>query len=291
MNPDIKVIAPWRIPKFYQRFAGRSDLLEYAASKGIPVTQTKSKPWSTDENLFHISYEAGILEDPNTTPPADMWKLTQAPEQAPNDPEHISIEFTKGIPTRLIVPATGKEYTDACDVFLELNALARKHGIGRVDIVENRFIGVKSRGCYESPGATILRAAHIDLEGLTLDREVRRIRDQIVTTKLSEILYYGFFFSPESQYVRSCIPPSQLTVNGTVKLKLYKGHVSIEGRSSDELLYDEKFSSMDELGGFEPEETSGFISVQSIRLKRFGLGLAHRGMAGADPKKAYALPQ
>ena len=291
LNPDIKVIAPWRIPKFYQRFAGLSDLLEYAASKGIPVTQTKSKPWSTDENLFHISYEAGILEDPNTTPPADMWKLTQAPEQAPNDPEHISIEFTKGIPTRLIVPDTGKEYTDACDVFLELNALARKHGIGRVDIVENRFIGVKSRGCYESPGATILRAAHIDLEGLTLDREVRRIRDQIVTTKLSEILYYGFFFSPESQYVRSCIPPSQLTVNGTVKLKLYKGHVSIEGRSSDELLYDEKFSSMDELGGFEPEETSGFISVQSIRLKRFGLGLAHRGMAGADPKKAYALPQ
>ena len=160
-----------------------------------------------------------------------------------------------------------------------------------MDIVENRLIGVKSRGCYESPGATILRAAHIDLEGLTLDREVRRIRDQIVTTKLSEILYYGFFFSPESQYVRSCIPPSQLTVNGTVKLKLYKGHVSIEGRSSDELLYDEKFSSMDELGGFEPEETSGFISVQSIRLKRFGLGLAHRGMAGADPKKAYALPQ
>ncbi|WFD25575.1 argininosuccinate synthase [Malassezia nana] len=291
LNPDIKVIAPWRIPKFYQRFAGRSDLLEYAASKGIPVAQTKAKPWSTDENLFHISYEAGILEDPNTTPPADMWKLTQSPQDAPQEPEKITIDFTRGIPTKLTLTSTGQSFTDSVELFLQLNALARKHGIGRVDIVENRFIGVKSRGCYESPGATILRAAHIDLEGLTLDREVRRIRDQIVTTKLSEILYYGFFFSPESQFVRGCIPPSQLTVNGTVKLSLYKGNVVIEGRSSDEMLYDEKFSSMDELGGFEPEETSGFIAVQSIRLKRFGLGQAHKGLAGAAPAQAYALPQ
>lgn len=291
LNPDIKVIAPWRIPKFYQRFAGRSDLLEYAASKGIPVAQTKAKPWSTDENLFHISYEAGILEDPNTTPPEDMWKLTQSPQNAPNEPEKITLDFTKGIPTKLTLTSSGQSFTDSVDLFLQLNALARKHGIGRVDIVENRFIGVKSRGCYESPGATILRAAHIDLEGLTLDREVRRIRDQIVTTKLSEILYYGFFFSPESQYVRGCIPPSQLTVNGTVKLSLYKGNVVIEGRSSEEMLYDEKFSSMDELGGFEPEETSGFISVQSIRLKRFGLGQAHKGLAGVDKAKAYALPK
>lgn len=291
LNPDIKVIAPWRIPKFYQRFAGRSDLLEYAASKGIPVAQTKAKPWSTDENLFHISYEAGILEDPNTTPPADMWKLTQSPQNAPQEPEKISIDFTRGIPTKLTLTSTGQSFTDSVELFLQLNALARKHGIGRVDIVENRFIGVKSRGCYESPGATILRAAHIDLEGLTLDREVRRIRDQIVTTKLSEILYYGFYFSPESQFVRGCIPPSQLTVNGTVKLSLYKGNVVIEGRSSDEMLYDEKFSSMDELGGFEPEETSGFIAVQSIRLKRFGLGQAHKGLAGAAPAQAYALPK
>ena len=286
LNPDIKVIAPWRIPAFYNRFAGRSALLEYAASKGIAVTQTKAKPWSTDENLFHISYEAGILEDPNTTPPADMWKLTQAPEKAPDAPEKISIEFSKGIPVKAVIG--GATYTDSVDVFNALNAVARKHGIGRVDIVENRFIGVKSRGCYESPGATILRAAHIDLEGLTLDREVRRIRDQLVTTKLSEILYYGFFFSPESQYVRSCIPPSQTTVNGTVKLSLYKGAVQIEGRSSEELLYDEKFSSMDEMGGFEPENTSGFIAVQAIRLKRFGVGQAARGAGGTSPAAAYA---
>ena len=167
-------------------------------------------------------------------------------------------------------------------MFMTLNALARKHGIGRVDIVENRFIGVKSRGCYESPGATILRAAHIDLEGLTLDREVRRIRDQLVTTKLSEILYYGFFFSPESQFVRGCIPASQKTVNGTVKVSLYKGNVIIEGRSSEELLYDEKFSSMDEMGGFEPENTTGFIAVQSIRLRRYGLAQNHKGLGGSD---------
>ena len=169
LKPDIKVIAPWRLPKFYERFAGRSALLEYAESKGIPVTQTKSKPWSTDENLFHISYEAGILEDPNTTPPDDMWKLTQSPQKAPDTPEKITIEFKQGIPVKVTKTESGESYTDSVDVFLQLNALARKHGIGRVDIVENRFIGVKSRGCYESPGATILRAAHIDLEGLTLD--------------------------------------------------------------------------------------------------------------------------
>ena len=285
LNPDIKVIAPWRIPAFYNRFAGRSALIEYAESKGIPVTQTKSKPWSTDENLYHISYEAGILEDPNTTPPSDMWKLTQAPESAPDLPEKISIEFAKGIPVKASIG--DKVHTDPVDLFIALNAVARKHGVGRIDIVENRFIGVKSRGCYESPGATILRAAHIDLEGLTLDREVRRIRDQIVTTKLSEILYYGFFFSPESKYVRSCIPPSQTTVNGTVRLSLYKGSVRIEGRYSDELLYDEKFSSMDELGGFEPESTSGFITVQSIRLKRFGVSEAARGVRGASVNAAY----
>jgi argininosuccinate synthase len=150
---------------------------------------------------------------------------------------------------------------------LQLNALARKHGIGRVDIVENRFIGVKSRGCYESPGATILRVAHMDLEGMTLDRNVRALRDQFITIELSRILYNGYFFSPEREFLTAAIPASQRTVNGQVKLKLYKGNCVVEGRSSDEGLYDEKFSSMDEMGGFEPSETTGFISVSAIRLK------------------------
>lgn len=272
-----------------------------------------------DENLFHISYEAGILEDPNTTPPEDMWKLTSSAAKAPDSPEHITLKFAKGIPTSLQVGSTGKTHTESVDLFLTLNALARTHGVGRVDIVENRFIGVKSRGCYETPAGTILRAAHVDLEGLTLDREVRRARDQLITTKLSEILYYGFFFSPESEFIRKCIPHSQETVNGEVRLKLYKGALQVEGRKSDEvsrklrpfkchvfgsrstidivsllpffcvfqMLYDEKFSSMDELGGFEPEATSGFIAVQAIRLKRHGLGLVEKGRGGVGRDEAY----
>lgn len=228
-NDDYLIIA------FYHRFAGRQALLAYAAEKKIPVQQTAAKPWSTDENLFHISYEAGILEDPDTTPPADMWKLTTAPEDAPINPERVSIEFARGLPVKLIVPAENKTYTDPVDVFLTLNALARKHGIGRIDIVENRFIGVKSRGCYESPGATILRVAHMDIEGLTLDRNVRALRDQFVTIELSRILYNGHWFTPEREFVVSAIPSSQRTVNGVVRLKLYKGNVVVEGRSSDEV--------------------------------------------------------
>ena len=235
LKPDIKVIAPWRIPEFYNRFAGRQALLAYAAEKNIPVQQTAAKPWSTDENLFHISYEAGILEDPAVTPPADMWKLTVAPEDAPQEPERLSIEFKAGIPVKVTVAGSDKTYTDGVEIFLALNALARKHGVGRIDIVENRFIGVKSRGCYESPGATILRAAHVDLEGLTLDRNVRALRDQFVTVELSRILYNGHFFTPEREFVTSAIPSSQSTVNGVVRLKLYKGNVVIEGRSSDEV--------------------------------------------------------
>jgi len=184
-------------------------LLEYAAQKQIPVRQTADKPWSTDENLFHISYEAGILEDPNITPPADMWKLTESPESAPATPDQITIEFKRGLPVKLTVTSDGgKSYTDPVDVFNALNALGRKHGIGRIDIVENRFIGVKSRGCYETPGATILRAAHMDIEGLTLDRNVRALRDQFVTIELGRILYNGHFFTPEREFVTAAIPAS-----------------------------------------------------------------------------------
>jgi len=289
LKPDIKVIAPWRIPEFYNRFAGRQALLEYAAQKQVPVRQTAAKPWSTDENMFHISYEAGILEDPNITPPADMWKLTESPESAPGTPDQITIEFKQGIPVKLTVLSDGsKSYTDAVDVFNALNALGRKHGIGRIDIVENRFIGVKSRGCYETPGATILRVAHLDVEGLTLDRNVRALRDQFVTIELSRILYNGHFFTPEREFVTSAIPASQRTVNGVVKLKLYKGNVIVEGRSSDEGLYDEKESSMDELGGFEPTDTTGFIQIESIRIKKWAQANIKKGQSGVTAKDVYA---
>jgi argininosuccinate synthase len=163
LQPDIKVIAPWRDPAFYNRFAGRNDLLSYAAEKGIPVTSTKSKPWSMDENLAHCSYEAGILEDPDVTPPSDMWKLTQDPLTAPDQPEDFTVHFEKGIPVKLEYTEGGqkKVATDAVDLFLTANAIARRNGVGRIDIVENRFIGIKSRGCYETPGLTCLRAAHM----------------------------------------------------------------------------------------------------------------------------------
>ncbi|KAG1839689.1 putative argininosuccinate synthase [Suillus subluteus] len=286
LKPDIKVIAPWRLPEFYNRFPGRQALLAYAAEKQIPVQQTAAKPWSTDENLFHISYEAGILEDPNTTPPNDMWKLTASLEDAPAEPEQLSIEFKAGLPVRVVI-ADQAPLTDAVDIFLALNAVARKHGVGRIDIVENRFIGVKSRGCYESPGATILRVAHMDIEGLTLDRNVRALRDQFVTIELGRILYNGHFFTPEREFVTSAIPASQRTVNGTVRLKLYKGNVVVIGRYSDEGLYDEHQSSMDELGGFEPTDTTGFIQIESIRIKKWGQANARKGQAGVEPEDVY----
>jgi len=288
LAPTIKVIAPWRLPEFYNRFAGRSDLLAYAAEKGIPVVQTAAKPWSTDENLFHISYEAGILEDPNTTPPDDMWKLTTSPQNAPEQPEQVHIEFAKGLPVKVTYPATKQTVTGSVEIFLSLNALARKHGVGRIDIVENRFIGVKSRGCYESPAGTILRAAHMDLEGMTLDRNVRALRDQFITTAFSQILYNGFFFSPEREFVTAAIPASQKTVNGLVRLKCYKGNVVVEGRDSDEGLYDAKFSSMDEMGGFEPTATTGFIDISSIRIKAWARANQVRGQGGVQAKDVYS---
>ncbi|KAG1741182.1 putative argininosuccinate synthase [Suillus lakei] len=286
LKPDIKVIAPWRLPEFYNRFPGRQALLAYAAEKGIPVQQTAAKPWSTDENLFHISYEAGILEDPNTTPPDDMWKLTASLQDAPAQPEQLSIEFKAGLPVKVVI-ADQAPLTDPVDIFLALNAVARKHGVGRIDIVENRFIGVKSRGCYESPAATILRVAHMDIEGLTLDRNVRALRDQFVTIELARILYNGHFFTPEREFVTSAIPASQRTVNGTVRLKLYKGNVVVIGRYSDEGLYDEHQSSMDELGGFEPTDTTGFIQIESIRIKKWGQANARKGQAGVEPQDVY----
>ncbi|MCJ1352170.1 MAG: argininosuccinate synthetase [Icmadophila ericetorum] len=274
LQPSIKVIAPWRLPEFYKRFAGRNDLLDYAAQMEIPVTSTKSKPWSMDENLAHCSYEAGILEDPDTSPPVDMWKLTADPMEASNTPEDFTLEFEKGIPTKLHYEEKGEKKTIANDplaLFLQANTIARRHGVGRIDIVENRFIGIKSRGCYETPGLTMLRSAHMDLEGLVLDREVRALRDQFVTFNYAKVLYNGLYFSPEREFLEGSIKASQESVNGTVRCRVYKGNFIILGRSSEtEKLYDEKESSMDEVEGFAPTDTTGFIGVQAIRLKKYG---------------------
>jgi argininosuccinate synthase len=280
LEPTIKVIAPWRDPVFYERFVGRNDLLEYAAEKGIPVTSTKSKPWSMDENLAHCSYEAGILEDPDTTPPTDMWKLTVDPLTAPDQPEDFTVSFEKGVPVKLEYTEKGqkKTVTDSVELFLTANAIARRNGVGRIDIVENRFIGIKSRGCYETPGLTCLRAAHIDLEGLVMDREVRALRDQFVTFNYSKLLYNGMYFSPEREFLESSITASQKSVNGQVRCRAYKGTVSVLGRSSEtEKLYDMTESSMDEIGDFSPAETTGFINVSAIRLKKYGQAKAAAG--------------
>ena len=277
LQPSIQVIAPWRLPEFYERFAGRNDLLDYAAQVGIPVSSTKSKPWSMDENLAHCSYEAGILEDPDVTPPEDMWKLTVDPLKAPLSPEDFILTFEKGLPVRLDT-AKGETITDALKLFLEANAIARRHGVGRIDIVENRFIGLKSRGCYETPGLTMLRNAHIDLEGLVLDREVRALRDQFVTFNYAKILYNGLYFSPEREFLEESIIASQKNVNGQVRCRVFKGAFSILGRSSEtEKLYDASESSMDEIGAFSPADTTGFISVQAIRVKKHGEAKIARG--------------
>lgn len=281
------MLAPWRDPAFYNKFKGRKDLLDYAAANGIPVTSTKSKPWSMDENLAHCSYEAGILEDPSISPPEDMWKLTVDPTKAPNKPEDFTITFEKGLPVRLIHNDGNKTATDSTDLFLTANAIARRNGVGRIDIVENRFIGLKSRGCYETPGLTMLRAAHVDLEGLVLDREVRALRDQYVTVNYAKALYNGLYFSPEREFLEESIKASQVHVNGSVRCRAYKGTFSVLGRWSDTAnLYDASESSMDEIGDFEPSDTTGFIAVTAIRLKKFGKAKEASGQSLVDHHQA-----
>ncbi|KAI9293666.1 argininosuccinate synthase [Neoconidiobolus thromboides FSU 785] len=274
LEPSIQVIAPWRLEKFYTRFQGRADLLNYAKEKSIPVSQTPSKPWSTDENLFHISYEAGILEDPNITPPDDMWKLTKSIEEASDKPDIITIDFEKGIPKKVTNTESAESFTDSLQLFLYLNEMGKKHGIGRIDIVENRFIGLKSRGCYESPGGSILYKAHLDLEGLTLDRELRQFRDRSLKPIISDLLYKGFYYSLEWDATIPSLLQTQKLVNGQVKLKLYKGNVIVLGRFSETTkLYDMEESSMDVHGGFTPTDSEGFIKIQSIRIKKW---LSHK---------------
>ncbi|KAG5914890.1 hypothetical protein E4U61_005227 [Claviceps capensis] len=275
INPAIKVIAPWRDPLFYQRFQGRNDLLDYAAEKGIPVTSTKAKPYSMDDNLAHCSYEAGMLEDPNVTPPEDMWTRTISPLKAPDTPLDITVHFEKGLPVKVVTPQ--KTVTESLELFNLLNALGKEHGIGRVDIVENRFIGLKSRGCYDSPAMTILRLAHISIEGLVLDGRVRSLRDNL-SKQWSELLYNGLYFSPERAFLQPSLDFSQQRVNGEVRLQLYKGNAYVLGRTSNEKLYSEEDASMDSLTTFDPSETSGFITINAIRLKKYGLQLAEAGI-------------
>jgi argininosuccinate synthase len=225
--------------------------------------------------VLSLTLDVGILEDPDQSPPDDMWTMTNSPLNAPNEPTDITIHFEKGIPIKVVTPE--KTYTDSVELFVALNKLGYTHGIGRIDIVENRFIGLKSRGCYDSPAMTILRDAHLDIEGLVMDAQVRSIRDQFVTHNWSYQLYNGMYFSPEREFVENSLLFSQRRVNGEVRMKLYKGNAYVLGRSSQtEKLYSEEEASMDSLDNFSPMDTTGFIAIQSIRYVvtvtvRFGL--------------------
>jgi argininosuccinate synthase len=265
LNPKIKVIAPWKDEEFLSKFKGRTDLINYAKEKGIPIKATHSKPYSTDANLMHISYESGVLEDPKAPPGHDMFEWTKSPKDAPDKETDLEIQFKDGIPVKVVDKTNNVTETDPLRIYTHLNKVGAENGIGRIDIVENRFVGIKSRGVYETPGATILRAAHMDIEAVAMDREVMRLRD-LLAPKFAEIVYYGFWFSPEMDFLMAAINKSQELIDGTVWLALYKGNVTIKGRESPSSLYNKDLASMDIEGGFDQKDSVGFIKINAIRL-------------------------
>lgn len=265
LNPQIKIISPWKTASFLQEFNGRKDLIEYAKKHGIPVKATVSKPYSEDDNLLHISHEAGILKDPSKEADESVYSLTNSWEKAPDIAERIVIEFKDGIPIKVQNLNDKNIKTKPLELFVYLNELGSIHGIGRLDMVENRFVGIKSRGVYETPGGTILHVAHRDIEGIAMDREVMRIRDML-SAKLSELIYSGFWFSPEMEFLMAAINKSQEAIDGKVWLKLYKGNVYPYARESPTSLYNPELSSMDVEGGFNQQDSSGFIKINAIRL-------------------------
>ena len=266
LAPDLEVIAPWRLDRFREKFPGRAEMIVYCKEEGIPVEASSEKPYSMDRNLLHISYEAGILEDPWFDPTVaenkEMFRLTAAPEDAPDEPEYLELEFAGGD-----CRAVNGQSMTPLEVLRTLNSMGRKHGIGRVDLVENRFVGMKSRGVYETPGGTILMHAHRQIESLTLDRELMHLRDGLIP-KYAEMIYYGFWYSPEREALQALIDESQKNVAGTVRLKLYKGNVITVGRKSPLSLYDPKIASMEGTeSDYDPKDATGFIRLQGLRLR------------------------
>jgi argininosuccinate synthase len=262
LEPDIKVIAPWR----EWEFKGRSDLIAYASEHKIPITATHEKPYSTDRNLMHISYEGGILEDPWAEAPENIFQLTKSPENARAKAEYVEISFDKGEPV-----AINGEPMDPVSLLETLNTLGGEHGIGRVDLVENRFVGMKSRGVYETPGVTILLAAHRALESITLDREVMHLRDSLAV-KFAESVYYGFWFAPEFELLREMVDATQRNVMGDVRVKLYRGNVLTVGRRSPYSLYSEKLATFEADSVYNQRDAEGFIKLNALRLRQRNRG-------------------
>ncbi len=257
LNPSLQIIAPWRI----WDLNSRKKLVAFASDHNIPIPTTKKNPYSSDENLLHISFEGGILEDPWNEPEEGMFKLSVSPEKAPDKPTYIEMDFEQGTPVGL-----DGERLSPVDLFTKLNTLGGENGIGRLDMVENRFVGMKSRGVYETPGGTILRAAHRDLETITLDREVMRIRDSLIP-EYSKLIYNGFWFAPEMDMLQKTMDDCQTTVNGTVRLKLYKGNCIPVGRKSVNSLYSEAFATFEEDEVYNQADAGGFIRLNSLRLQ------------------------
>src|SRR6476620_11048936 len=266
LAPELKVIAPWRVKKFRQQFQGRAEMIAFANENKIPVAASVTKPYSMDRNLLHISYESGVLEDPwfdaSSPQMRDMYKLSAAPEDAPNEAEHVDLAFDAGN----CVALNGMSLSPL-GVMQTLNKLGGKHGIGRVDIVENRFVGMKSRGVYETPGGAILHFAHRQMETLTMDREVMLLRDSLIP-KYSTLVYDGFWFSPEREALQALVTETQRDVTGLVRLKLYKGNIIIAGRKSPKSLYDRQIATMEAVASaYDQGDATGFIRLNALRLK------------------------
>ncbi len=256
LDPQVRIIAPWR----EWTLRSRRELIEYASTHGIPVTATKAKPYSMDLNLFHISYEGGLLEDPWEAPPEEIFQMSVAPERAPDKPRYIEIAYEHGDP----VSVDGKRMSPA-KLLAHLNRLGGEHGVGRLDIVENRYVGMKSRGVYETPGGTILHAAHRGMESLTLDREVLHLRDSL-TPRYAELIYYGYWYSPEREMLQKALDEAQQDVTGTVRVKLYKGSCTVVGRRSDRSLYRLDLATFEEDETYRQRDAEGFIRLNALRL-------------------------
>ena len=262
LKPDIRVVAPWKIPEFYQKYPGRTELLAYAEKYGIPVKATKDQPWSSDENMMHISFESGMLEDPWQEPRQEMFELSQSPQAAPDEAQTVLIEFEKGNP----VAVDGQEYSPA-KLLTHLNDVGGKHGIGRIDMVESRFVGMKNRGVYETPGGTILHIAHRAMESITLNRGVINLKDSLMP-RFAQLTYDGFWFSPEMEILINMVQQTQEPVNGTVRLELYKGNCMVTGRKSPNSLYDEDMATMEaDNGAYDPKDAIGFIKLHALPLR------------------------
>ena len=257
LAPHIKVISPWR----EWSFTAREELIDYAMKHGIDVPVNKEKPYSMDRNLMHISYEGGILEDPWNEPDESMFRTTVSPERAPDKPRYVEIDFEEGFPVRI----DGKAMA-AHDIIDLLNQVAGENGVGRIDIVENRFVGMKSRGVYETPGCTVLHIAHRAIESITMDREVMHLRDSLIP-KVAELIYYGFWFAPEMEVMQAFTNEAQKNVSGTVRLKLYKGNCIVTGRKSDKSLYRGDFATFDKDAVYNQQDAGGFIKLNALRLR------------------------